>query len=306
MKKTILLLPLLCLSWGIFAQSVNWFQPSAHWYYHIQSGWVGSGIEHHWINNIDTVVAGKSYQIMESKAEFVPSGASSSFRRVVRQEGKKIYALSLWTNDEVLQYDFGKAVGDTITVPLYFSNNSIAYVITDIDTIQLGGQDRLVQQVDWIKGSTTLSAVKGTFVEGIGAVEGLHLIAGEWCLTESYFFPDEPGSLVVDGETRIFCSYQNDQIHFEGLGETLCATLSTDTPEAAGVTIFPNPSRGTLHIAAKDGRRVLQTDLYDMTGRLLESRTLNGAGDWTTAYKGMAIVVVRLEGATVRQLVFFE
>ena len=306
MKKTLLLLPLLCLSWSALTQSVNWFSASAHWYYHIQSGWVGSGIEHHWISTTDTVVAGKTYRIMESKADFVPSGVSSSFRRVVRQEGKKIFALSLWNDDELLEYDFGKAVGDTITVPLYFSNNSIAYVITDIDTIQLGGQDRLVQKVDWIKGNTTLSAAKGTLIEGIGVVEGLHLIAGEWCLTESYFFPDEPGSLVVDGETRTFCSCQNDQFHFEGLGETLCATLSTDAPEAAGVMIFPNPSRGTLQITVKDGRRILQADLFDVAGRLLESRTANATGDWTTPYKGMAMMVVRLEGATVRQLVFFE
>lgn len=305
MKKMTLFCAALCCCAGLFAQNVSWLQPSDRWNFHIQSGWVGSGIEQVWLAGYDTVVSGKTYRIVERKAEFSPSGVVHQSRRLARQEGKRIYALPFSGGPEVKLYDFGLAVGDTVTLPLEYGTGSIRYIVTGISTVSLGGQNRLQQEVKWLSNGTYLSAQKGTFIEGIGAVENLHLIGGEWCLTDSYFFLDEPGSVVVDGESRTFCSFQNNQFEYEGTGETLCATLATDSPLAMDVTIFPNPSRGALFVRSDSGRQILQADLFDVAGRLIESIPVGTSGEITTDFKGMASVVIRTEAGQAQRWVYF-
>lgn len=305
MKKIILLFPVLFLCLAGFAQTVNWLQPSDHWYFHIQSGWVGAGIEHLWVKAADTMVAGKTYRIMERKAEFSPSGVVQSSRRLVRQDGKAIYAIPWSGGQEVLLYNFDLPVGDTIMVPTAFGGE-IGYIVESVETIQINGQSRLKQEVTWLKGNTTFSATKGSLIEGIGNVEGLHLIGGEWCLSESYFFVDEPGTVVVDGETRTFCSFENDQIHFEGLGQTFCAALGTDAPNIDNVAIYPNPSAGTLRISSENGPQTFRVDLFDAAGRLILMQSIDGAGEIVTAYKGVATVVLRAEnGVSYKKVVFY-
>jgi hypothetical protein len=305
MKEMRLLCIALCLNTGMFAQNVNWLHPSDRWNFHIQSGWVGSGIEQLWLAGYDTIVAGKTYRIVERKAEFSPSGVVHQSRRLARQEGKRIYALPFSGGPEIKLYDFGLAVGDSVTLPLEFSGSSIRYIVTGISSVSIGGQTRLRQEVKWVSNGTYLSAQKGTFIEGIGAVENLHLIAGEWCLTDSYFFVDEPGSVVVDGESRTFCSFQNNQFEYEGTGETLCAVLSTDSPFDAGLSVFPNPSRGTLFVRSDSGQKIIQADLYDVAGRLIESIPVGDSAEITTNFKGMASVVVRSESGLAQRWVCF-
>ena len=306
MKKITLLAPAFCLCLNVFAQNVDWLHASNQWYFHIQSGWVGSGIERLWMGATDTVIAGKTYRTIERKAEFSPSGVNHESRRWVRQDGKSIFAIAPYNGDEILLYDFGLEVGDTVLVPLYPDQGGFGYVITGIDTIQIGGQNRLKQEVNWLKGTTNLIATKGTFIEGIGGVEGLYLIDGVWTLFESYFFPDEPGSIATDGESRIFCSFQNDQIQFEGAGKTFCAALATDTPDAAKVTIFPNPSRGTLQISSENNRQITRIDIFDVAGRLIESHAAGDSGEITSSFKGLAIVVVRMENGLAQRLIYFR
>lgn len=306
MKKITLFVSALCLCVGGFAQNTNWFQSSDQWYFHIQSGWVGSGIEHLWVSPVDTTIGNKTYRVIERKAEFDPSNAVIESRRLVRQDGKKIYTVFPWTGTEMLLYDFGMSVGDTVWLPVDPGPGTFGYVVSSIETIQINGHNLLKQEITWLKGNTTLASAKGTFIESIGNVEGLHLVGGEWCLSENYLFLDEPGSIISDGEERIFCSFQNDQIQFEGIGETFCAALATDSPIAESAIIYPNPGTGTIRVGIKNGPREMQVDLFDPMGRLIQTQVISNYGELSTGFKGVAVVLIRTENGVVYKRVLFH
>lgn len=301
MKKIAFPLLLACLQFCAFSQNVDWFKPSNKWYFQIQSGWVGSGIEKMGLLSADSTVNGIAYRKMASTAEFSPTGVKHEYLRLVRQDGPKIFTITPFSGEEIKLYDFTLAVGDTVWLPIDPWAGKFGYLITKLENIQISGQNRLVQEVEWMPGNTYLNAKKGRFVEGIGNVEGLHIIAGEWCLAESYFFLDEPGNLVVDGEVRHFCSFSNDEITFEGLGATLCKSLATGSAEVEKVQILPNPSTGAFQILGENGQKILGADLFDLTGRLIERLSVGASGEVFTEKKGLVILVVRTENGLIRQ-----
>ena len=118
-----------------FSQNVDWFQASNKWYFHIQSGWVGPGIEKMGVLAADTTVDGKVYRKMESIAEFSLSGLKQEFQRLVRQDGQKIFTITPWTGEEIKLYDFALAVGDTVWLPIDPQGANFGYTITKVENI---------------------------------------------------------------------------------------------------------------------------------------------------------------------------
>jgi len=283
---------------------VSWFNAADQWTFHIHSGWVGQGIEQIKPEK-DTTVGGVAYKKLLRNAQFA-IGASQSDFRLMRQEGQKIYARAQWpvvSYDEILLYDFALQVGDTVHLPLYENQSpDLAYVISDVATIELGGQIRVKQSITWLNSPVQ----KGTLIEGIGCVEGLHKIGGVDCLTEAYLFLDEPSALAVDGPERKFCSFQSDAFTFEGLGVVLCKALPVQTLAEVPATVFPTLSSGTLYVSVPDQSSPYQVTLFDLAGKQLQENTLLGDGSIHTAYKGTAIVLLETPaGRAVRRVVFY-
>lgn len=282
---------------------VTWFNAADQWTFHITSGWVGQGIETI-MPEKDTVVDGVAYKKLLRNAQFAIGAYSSDFR-LMRQEGQKVFARSQWpvtSYDELKLYDFGLNVGDTVHLPLYENQNpDLAYVISEVTTVDIGGQTRVKQVIRWLNSPVE----KGTLIEGIGCVEGLHKIGGVDCLTEAYLFLDEPSALAVDGPERKFCSFQSDSFSFEGLGVVLCKALPVQTLAEVPVTIFPTLSSGTIYISVPNPSPPYQVALYDLAGKQLQQNTLPGDGTVHTTYKGTAIVVLQTTmGRAVRRVVF--
>ncbi|MFN0015296.1 MAG: T9SS type A sorting domain-containing protein [Saprospiraceae bacterium] len=224
----------------------------------------------------------------------------------MRQDGQKVFARTQLTgdpNDELLLYDFSKQVGDTVYLPLYGSHKAdLAYVISAVNTVDLGGQTRVQQSITWLNSAVQ----KGTLIEGIGCVEGLHKIGGADCLTESYLFLDEPSAVAVDGPERKFCSFQSGSFTFEGLGVSLCKALPTQTHEDVPVSVYPSLSSGTLYFSVPDPSTTYQVTLFDLAGKQLLQTTLTGDGSITTAYKGTAIVFLQMtSGTAVKRVVLY-
>lgn len=283
---------------------VTWFKPADQWTFHIHSGWVGEGIEQISPEK-DTTVGGVVYKKLLRNAQFA-IGVSQADFRLMRQEGQKIYARAQWpvvSYDELLLYDFSLQAGDTVHLPLYENHASdLAYIITEVSTVELDGQTRVKQSIAWLNSPVQ----KGTLIEGIGCVEGLHKIGGEDCLTEAYLFLDEPSALAVDGPERKFCSFQSGSFTFEGLGVVLCKALPVQTLSEIPVSLFPTLSSGTLYVSVPDQSSLYQVTLFDLAGKQLQQTSLLGDGSIYTEYKGTAIVLLQTPaGNAVRRVVFY-
>ena len=200
-------------------------------------------------------------------------------------------------------YDFSLKAGDTVRVPLYGGQPlSFGYVITKVSNVSIGGQTRVEQSIKWLNSSVQ----KGTLIEGIGCVLGLHKIGGVDCLADSYLFLDEPSAAAVDGPERKFCSFQSGSTTFEGAGIVLCKTLPVQTPAEAQVDVYPSLSAGTLYFSALDPSAEYQVGLYDLAGKQLAQTTLRGDGSITTGYKGSAVVMLQTAaGKATKRVVFF-
>jgi hypothetical protein len=303
--KNLFTILLVCLfSYSATAQ-VTWFNPEDQWTFHITTGWVGEGVEQIKLEK-DSVINNISYKKLALVAQYNSGGLDRSFR-MVRQDGKKIFAQPVSSSpvtSEFLLYDFGLQVGDVVSVPIWDSPTTIQYTITEVSTVDIGGQARVQQKVKWAPGT---SANKSTFIEGIGCVLSTHLIGGVDCLSSSYFFLDTPSQIAFDGPERTFCSFQSGAITYEGLGNTKCKPSTTQWPSEQQVDIFPNPSTGTLFFSAAEPQANYQVMVYDLLGRQILQTSLNGSGTIVTDFKGAAFVAVQTENwKMVRRVIFKE
>lgn len=304
MKQITLLLLFSCAFQCLSAQ-VTWFNPDDRWTFHVISGWVGKGIEQIQYEK-DTVIGGLTYKKLRGVKDFV-NGVHHDTYRMMRQDGKKIYARSLKVingKEELLLYDFSLQVGDTLLFRLN-SFDEYGYVVTGISSISIGGQNRVKQAVKWLNFPLHIPYQKGTIIEGLGWVEGTHLIAGVDCLSNSYLFLNEPPGIWADGMEQTLCSFQSGATTFEALGNVLCKTLPTNDPLENAVNIYPNPSAGSLYFSSLIPGSEYQVTLYDLAGQQIMQATLNGDDFLTTTFKGTAIVVVQAGGHRMMERVVF-
>lgn len=304
MKHLPTLLLLLLLSPTALSAQAVWFNAADQWTFYGTYGWSGPGIEQIKVEK-DTAIGTLTYKKLLRSTQFVSGSYRTGFR-LMRQEGQKIFACPESPASpfaEFLMYDFALQVGDTVRLPLYGGQPlNFGYVVTEVSNIAIGGQVRVKQSVTWLSSA----AQKGTFIEGIGCVEGLHKIAGEDCLTTSYLFLDEPSAAAVDGPARTFCSFQSGTLTFEGLGNVLCRTLSAPAPTDVPVVVHPSLSAGTLYFSALDPSVAYEAALYDLSGKQIAQVALSGDGSLSTEFKGMAVIALKTEnGTAMKRIVFY-
>lgn len=306
MKQFLLICQLSFLAFSAQAQ-VQWFQPSDNWDFHIYTGWTGAGLEHCSVGT-QTTINGRAYTTIKRDVQY-SNGAGHYDVRYVRQDGDKVYALMTDFSQpsgysEFLMYDFSLAVNDSIMLPLYgVTTNNYGYKVTAVGVVQVNGQPRRSQSVTWKRGNSLTSAITGAFIEGIGYVVGYKIIGAAPCLTDNYFFLDEPSALAVDGSQRHLCSFTQPGGTYEALGVGFCVSVATSEPTAAEIQVYPNPSNGTLHISPIADAKYR---LYDLNGRALAFSMTDDA-TLRSDYKGICVLEIALKGGALeRRMVVFE
>jgi hypothetical protein len=283
---------------------VSWVSPSNKWIFHGNYAWQGLGTETLQPGG-EIFANNKTYRRMLRLFKY-KSGNVSTDQRYIRQDGRKLYALGFNSVGEVLMYDFTRKAGDTIYIPVYNSSN-FGYVITSLSTVQVGNTTRAAQNVTWINKPNTAQAQKSVLVEGIGSVKGTFVSSnGTEYLTESYFFLDEPSSIAVDGPERIFCSFSSPEGNFEGEGNPLCLALPTNTTLEEEVQISPTLSDGVFRITYETSEEALLVQLFDLSGRLIQTQTITGSVEVHTDYKGAALVqIASKQGQMTQKIIFY-
>ena len=295
---------LVLLSWATaLPAQVQWLDPSNKWTFHGAYGFAGMGTETFEPGG-EIYLSGKIYRRLLRRQMYAHGGVFSD-ERYLRQEGRKLYAKFPYSSGEFLMYDFSLAIGDTVRIPIGNSTN-FGYIVTGVSTVTVGSSQRAAQTVKWINKPNTAKAIKSVFVEGIGSVEGTHIIGGEECLTESYLFLDQPSSVAVDGPERIFCNFSAPEGVFNGLGNAFCAISPASAPLEQHLQVSPTLSTGQVQITHDASDEQLQVQLYDLSGRLIQQQSMRGSGLLETSYKGVGLLQISTgQGKMTQRVVFY-
>ncbi len=294
--------------WAVaLSAQVQWLSPSNKWVFYRTFGSAPEMGTETLEPGGEIYSSGKIYRRLLHRFKDASGNTITSDERYLRQEGRKLYAKTPDNSNEFLMYDFSLAVGDTVYIPLPDNSTSgYGYVVMAISTVTVGSTQRSAQTVRWINKPPMAKADKSVLVEGIGAVQGTHVIGGADCLTESYLFLDEPSTLPEGGMERVFCNYSSPEGNFEGLGNTFCATLPTNAPLAQQIQVRPSIGTGQIQIIYEVPDAPVQVQLFDWSGRLIQEQTIIGSGLFETTYKGMGLLQISAnQGRMVQKVVLY-
>ncbi len=140
---------------------------------------------------------------------------------------KLVYFIDAFTSNETVLYDFNLSIGDTVPPsPLNFNGNFVN-IVTDIDTVFLGGVNRKRFKLDscWFE--------QLYYIEGIGSTYGL--LSPTMCPFEGFY--------------NLQC-FTNNSLPVYPNSTTSCSSViaNIESVETHQFSISPNPTSGALFI----------------------------------------------------------
>lgn len=305
MKNTLLFLILSFYSLTAFAQAEPFLSEAKEWTYcmivgnaYSQTGLLYSQV----IEGVEQVNGLDYYRITNSEVEDVSDAG------LIREDGQRIYFIPQDSTEEVLLYDFGVEVGDSIPV-----NNWL---------LSLPGYEHLVGDylhvisIDTIM-SYTGEALKSIYLEGDSNASGARWIEqigdvyGSFTRPRMYPAPD------YDQRPNLICVQENGNTIYEktmntsvvmgpqdsyGCGGLLSST-EEHTSEIANINLYPNPFTTKLYI--DNAQAIEELSIYSTTGQLISVlKTVNSAIDLSHLDKGVYFIELKTkEGRSYRHIV---
>lgn len=251
MKKVIIIFTI-CFSITVLnGQDFSFPQDSASWEYLVRGADAGG----QYIISLmtltlygDTTINGTPYKLISSVEYcYFPDYALSTTYDFIRTEGDKVYILYRDAAEEVLLYDFGMEVGDTMLVDncgYPFLDSFI--VVQDIGETLVDGAYR-----------KTLSFGQYKWIEGIGNI-------GDGLLTHSLYATD---GLLDPTWYELLCFWQNGEQIFSCDG----LIISVAEPyRKEDVKIFPNPTTSMLNISLpNEGKGIQSVRIINLLGEVI-------------------------------------
>lgn len=207
----------------------------------------------------DTLIDGLTYKRMWHCSE--ESQTNWNLYGFIREdEDNKVY-LRPPDYIEGLVYDFGCNVGDTVeTWNIYLNNDSLHFVVTDIDSVLL--LDGYRKRITLLEYNNMLEEV---WVEGLGSYYGIlnsgnNAYGGACGAYEALCFERE-GDLIYQHPEYNTCYYD----------------FSVNTAEFADerISIYPNPAQDYVYLDyTEDGNR--EIELYDIAGKVFFKKFVSG------------------------------
>ncbi|MEM6964053.1 MAG: T9SS type A sorting domain-containing protein [Bacteroidota bacterium] len=250
-KVSLIFLVLNCLGFTIAGQSIA--DSGNEWrigYFDWMQGWI---TDHYKVEG-DTLINGKTYGKIYLNFE--------NLHLLIRQDSSKKVFFLAQGNTEYQIYDFGAAVGDTISS---ISDTSFLATVESIDSIMLlNGEMRKRQKIVPLDCNVHLTGAE-YWIEGIG---------GELVFP----FGDITQFCTADNNNPLNCFSSNGELLFgPQLGLECDLLLSTNELSSADFSMYPNPTDHNFIVKNKNGKDgFYQFDLIDFKGKVLlrESRFL--------------------------------
>ncbi|MBK9356257.1 MAG: T9SS type A sorting domain-containing protein [Bacteroidales bacterium] len=266
--KNLIMFSFLLISLSGMAQVPDYFSNNPEWRVSLWVGAFGSckQVDEYveYING-DTLIDGKVYDKMYQRGYRYevwigpPPIHDCDFNRYyynslaayVRQEGRKVYCLDTWFNEELLLYDFDLNVGDTLPLTDYCFTWGDMPVVVAVDSMLVAGEYRKVFETDYE------SFVGKYFYEGIGYGGGF--------LGNCSIFSEYPSYLhcyAVGGVTYLPELYAECELNV-GVPE-----IETESAAYA----YPNPVHDFMVLDTEFPLKNMFLNVYSATGRKTEVR----------------------------------
>jgi len=175
---------------------------------------------------------------------------------LIRDDQKKVLFRYPGWNHDMLIYDFGAPVGDT----MFLQIDSIPYIMDSISWVTLldGTQRR-----QYFVHTDSFYPCSETWIEGIGSLRGV--LGGGTC----GFVGDDP---------KLICFTEHDTLkyHNPNFEECYVVTGTHESNANNDIKLFPNPANGLLNVFFnKPIQRDLVLEIFGIAGNKLLSITIN-------------------------------
>lgn len=205
----------------------------------------------------DTVINKHRYQIFN----FQTGTSNSSGTSLIRQENKRIYMLSINSQNDFLLYDFNVKKGDTIHSTAQGGYISRLPIVTDVDTVQLyNGEHRKRIKIN-----------SDTWIEGIGSINGFDYPKRDFvtCDCNSSF------ELISFARENALTFYNSELC----AGFDCCQEIKDDIKNIQEqkklFDIYPNPTKEIITIKFASYIENSKFELFDLQGKIVYNEKIN-------------------------------
>lgn len=246
--KKILLIVFVFVSLSALSQSSVWVKENAVWHYkYFNYGTPGSGYIKIWDAG-DVVIQNKvCSDLRAERHHFMPWGPQSVMTEfVMGYIGAAVYVSNdtvfYWDQDHFsVLYDFSAQVNDQwllqtgADTTLTLCNDTSICIVQSVGTVN-------------IEGTNYRQLVLGSSPDA-----GVYLAAKaneRFGASQAYLFPfpTHCSSEIIEYDVVMFICFQDDEIYYNPTGEACEYYLGLDDHEKARVSVFPNPSQGTIEL----------------------------------------------------------
>jgi len=252
MRKVFTLIVFSIISYSLFSQ--NYLSNNLDWAFFTSGGYPGyfSDEARDWffVSGDTTINSVNYYQLYQStnyksynadNILLIDTNYPTVYYAAIREAGTKLYIINSGSFSELLWWDFGFSIGDTIKVSPAGTGacDDTAYTIAGVDSVTFGAVTRKVFSVKLLSNLTDIKVY-----EGIGVFTGDGQNDGgpfEQLCNNGFVSGDEPsGGLIcysIDGNELRFDNGQHPEMSC-----TNPFTAIKEMSEQHGAKIYPNPA----------------------------------------------------------------
>ncbi|KAA3623880.1 MAG: T9SS C-terminal target domain-containing protein [Bacteroidetes bacterium] len=276
------------------AQNFPFPQDSASWTY-IGFPW-DAGIQYfpntiHYDLFGDTLINGEHYSFISHYIHDCEGSGNYDYD-FLRSEGDKVYFLKRNSLNEVLLYDFNLEAGDFFPVAGlcgYQDTDSIEVKYTD--SLLIGESYRKI----WALGNQEIAY----WIEGIGQDNGFGTMIGPYYaeypldgIQYNILCYKEHGEELIS-RTASYTNWSGVEFTFSCNG---IIQATEDLSKQNLVKVFPNPFTAILNVQYENFRDIESIELYDVSGRLVETLPLSESFDLSFLKPTLYLLKVRANG----------
>jgi hypothetical protein len=202
----------------------------------------------------DTTINGINYKKMLVTYENPNLAVNWGLSKIVREDStQKVYQLNA-SNEEIVIYDFGLSVGDTIVSNISPEQNSIIMAVDSIELNDGTKRKRLtitsLYCPDW--------NIEEFWIEGIGGRNYAFYYVDVFCQTDTGL------------SLRCFSS-NGDYLYGSTDGSNCYIPTSINNLEKTTIKIFPNPTQDILNLEYDEMLKIEELNILNFNGQVIKS-----------------------------------
>ncbi|NUN99122.1 MAG: T9SS type A sorting domain-containing protein [Saprospiraceae bacterium] len=203
---------------------------------------------------INAIKYNKSYQINYG---FDGTFYNSFYRACTRVQEQKVWVLANGATEEILLYDFGVDINDTLHLKFLDLDAVIDYYVESIEQIMVDGQPRKKIRFQ------TSYGIPDIWIEGIGSIMG----------------PLDRGFFVVDAQPGFTCYLKNGDVIFKleetqpcesGLTCDIISSSGEAPTQAETFKVFPNPADAGIWLKS-NVPDAIRLEIFSANGQMISA-----------------------------------